>query len=449
MRLDGGFMKLPSIKFNVASATFFIFVTLTFVGCSQIVQGRGDAAWNRSATGNEVSQKFILQNDEKWEVFTNQDPNNPRWFYVNDPIQVEACSDTEIKITSYCLEPIYYVKVYAEIFNYSGNILAFTIPEVKPLSQTVYKLPFCQSDGTYFVSNGKTVDIPKVESISNGMMTFSVESVDRLYNKIKSIRANWRITFGTYGSDGNHASWIALTPIFCREWISAITNFAYAVSSKETETLLSTTHYANCFGQPMHNGNNLTTDDEYKAFFRNTLATGRGVTKNLNLGILRGGNVVGLGGGATLGISRWYFYEQYTNFGSAGTIMHELGHCVGWGHGSSMAYGEFEYAARHICNLYIRTGEMPYPDMNTVGLYKPENAQYRISRSPSGVALDSNTVDTNMRPGNISPRRNLSDLEKYIMDNKNNFPEAAAKLKAYMNINPDLFSLQEHSKYNN
>ena len=60
------------------------------------------------------------------------------------------------------------------------------------------------------------------------------------------------------------------------------------------------------------------------------------LSKSFNLG--RTQNVGGLGGGSTWGVSDWNFYGHYASYSGWGAIVHELGHCYGYGHDSNMTY---------------------------------------------------------------------------------------------------------------
>lgn len=61
-----------------------------------------------------------------------------------------------------------------------------------------------------------------------------------------------------------------------------------------------------------------------------------------NMGLVYIGNgVVGLGGGATLGVYQGTYLTHYSSSYVLGVMFHELGHCMGYGHSSGMTYGRF------------------------------------------------------------------------------------------------------------
>ncbi len=390
--------------------------------------GLGAAKWDRQADGLLVSQKLILQDDEPWNVFTNQ---SLRKFKVNDPVQIVLASETTMRLTSYCLYPVFNMQIWADIAGYPEKVLILTLPQMDPLTQSEYTLPLCVSDGTYETETGKHISIPLIEAFSRGMISLEVASDDPVYRNITSLKTDWNITFGAYNADGTATNWWPMKPLYAREWIAMITNFASVLSSPEFETLF-LYHYKDANGQNKEFHGKTTTSTEFDeesgtaeevtdpvyftpADYR-SLYDRMMVKSSLNLGLVRA--YEGLGGGATLGVSFRYFFSHY--YYGAKAVVHEFGHCMGYGHDSSFCYGEFEGFLADLWTMFDRIGRVPYPDDDVVGFYREEN------RAVWYPDVQINQVSRKYRKNGT-----FNTVEKYIMAHPEYFPQAAVQLQVF------------------
>lgn len=477
-------MKSKKNKIKLFTSLAIALAASIVVSCTPIIlKGSGTIRDYSAIEKYIVKQGLFLQNWEgnqlpinhkqEWLDMTN---GNLTWFYINDPIQISVVSETAIRIKSFALYPVSNMKVWMELRGYPYKILVLTIPEVIPLSVTEYTVPVCTESNIYVTEHGNYVEVPKIETLSDGMAEFSITSNDTWYKKIRSIKANWRCQFGTYGvntntmQQGGHESWTGITPFYAREWIAAITNWAYLCSSDTMKMVLSTKHYKKLYGVEFHPStkNFLDTDEKYNDWYYNTLlhynGTINGKTysnshKDNNLGILRGGNgVLGLGGGATFGIHCGCFSDLYYGAGYANVIVHEFGHCIGQAHGDStgnggsMPYGEFEGGGTRLWQIFSRLGLFPYSDDEVTGINDPKNSPAKV---PYARDYFWNAKSTDAKsPFEIkgwgygqssrNPRKRLNQEELYMLNNPKDFPEVVPALRHYILWHPNDFSSVEY-----
>lgn len=411
-------MKLS--KFSI----FLLLLLLMLSSCNDIVEN-GDKTFKDTFSRDLYIKKEskILQNDEPFSVFTNP---FLRSFVINDPVQIKATSKNTFTITSYSLNPIYNMEIWVKINTLSEEILLMTIKELPPLSQNEYYIPLCIESGKYQTKSGKYVYIEKIEEgFSSSSLSYRLYSDDEGYKKITSLKCNWKITFGgfTPGSQSNQ-NWNLMNGLYCRAYIALLTNFAYVYSSDEFETLF-VDYYKDI--KKLYNPNlsdnecefkknsssYFTTKDEYVNLVKSIRSKSL-----LNCGITAA--YEGLGGGNTYGISPHYFNWHYYNVEQAGVcaIVHEFGHCMGYGHDSDFCYGFFEKPFLiDVYDMLIKLDRMPYsepPDECNMFLIENEGFRYTSGKQ-------------------IKNYKNIpwgsSKIENFITDHLDAFPKVKMEIK--------------------
>lgn len=470
-------MKSKKNKIALFTSLALFLAASIAVSCAPIVlKGSGEVHDSSAIDKYIAKQELFLQNwkgnqlplnhKQEWLDMTD---GNKTWFFVNDPIQISSASETAIRIKSFALYPVSNLKVWMSLRGYPYKILVLTIPEVIPLSITEYTVPVCLESNVYVTENGGRVEVPKIEALSDGMAEFSISSNDTWYQKIRGIKANWKCTFGGYGVNSNtmgpndHASWTGITPIYAREWIAAVTNWAYLCSSDTMRKVLTQKHYRAIYGRDFHTSTSTAaqdafqTQDDYDNFYYNTLLHYNGTIngkpysngyKHSVLGIVRNGTgVLGWGGGSTFGIFAGCFNELYYGAGYANVIVHEYGHGIGQGHGASMPYGEFEAGGTRLWATFSRLGLFPYSDDTVNGINNPANKEFtrdyfwksNIDANAPGEIKGSIMVNQNQKV-----RKRLNHEELYMLKNAADFPEVVPALRHYILWHPDDFSSVEY-----
>lgn len=389
---------------------FFCFIFLT--GC--------DKAFLVVPSGEDYLQeersRLILQDDEPWEVIVD---NDLRSFDIRQPLVIslthesqydndtlkkqEVILSDEFRITSYLLQSVKNVEIWARFSGVPEEFLLLKIEELPPLAQQIYKIPIIYKAGTYLTRNGRWIDIPQMADLHNSMLSLNVSSSDEFFQKFAQLRTAWEIQF--LNKDGkSDLNWVKMTPLDCREWLAVVSNLAYTWSSPEFDILVDyystivadsknqtqSAHFIRTpqkeenlaqfyttdikqIGQKDLNGDLITKEriHEDKKNLYHTLFMDRedGAVKKLSLGLVSGHNgAVGLGGGSVFGIAYYHLFSHYKN--GCATAVHEIGHCFGYEHGSSMCYGTMEDYLPNLMTMFVRTKQAPYFNRDLVGYYQ-------------------------------------------------------------------------------
>lgn len=318
-----------------------------------------------------VSQQLILQDGENWETLT--DPKQ-RYFKINRIISGYMDNDG-LLIKNYSVAPVKDLNIEARLKNTDRWFNLVHIDELKALSYTRLNLKLNENQ-YYKLLDGsgsiKLSGINKFKQLPVDLLDIRVSSKsDTLVQKLSTIKPEWGIYFGKYSqADGQ---WEKINPIYAREWIIMITNFAYILSSPEFEHVwfnhkqtMGHDFFGNA-GQVSSVGGYFTAQ-EYRRYFDEIMNRG-----DIRLGITTIGG--GLGGGDILGIDTWYFYSHYFN-ADIGVIGHEFGHH--WGsHDSAWANGSYGIQAANLWlhQYFQRKGQLPYMDPELNAFHKASKDQ--------------------------------------------------------------------------
>ena len=346
-----------------------------------------------------LSQTYMLQDGEDWETLTNRDL---RYFKI-DRILSATVADNTISVESYSAAAVNDLDIQARLKGSGQWFTLAHLDNLQPFSQT--KLNLGISDQNYFPLVDGTGSI-QLEGLNNfkqlpaDLFDIKVTSkTDLLVQKLANIKPKWGIYFGKYSR--NDGQWEKINPIYAREWVIMMTNFAYIISSPEFEhvwfdqkKIMGNDFFGNA-GRVVGDGG-FYTDKEYSRYFNEIMNRG-----DIRLGITTIGG--GLGGGDILGIDTWYFYSHYFN-ADIGVIGHEFGHH--WGSHNS-AWANSSYGMQSI-NLQLhqyfqRKQQLPYMDPNLNKFHlAPSNQLY-------------NGISQGMRKPR--PNNETNNLERYFAQN--------------------------------
>lgn len=262
---------------------------------------------------------YLLNDNESSDVYFD---NSRRSFYVNRPLQWTLDEEQNFQLRFYSPRALSNVVIWARIEGYDEEFRFMELEKIMPFQQLTIPLPFVVKDMKAYTRSGKQIQIMANPHISAGQLTFEVECGDPYYQKLQSIRCNWRITFSGYSGAGSWA--YQLLPAHAREAVALALNMGYMYSSEEFIEEL----YA--FG-PLHSDNNKTVINKEELY--NKIIGHAG----LRFGHCTG--VSGLGGGITYGLNEWCYLEHYADDrNETHAVFHEFGHCLGYGHNGNMTY---------------------------------------------------------------------------------------------------------------
>lgn len=292
-----------------------------------------------------VTDRMYARSD-RYTILTDNEPKETyysaaeRSFYVNKPLQVSINEDNKLHIRLYSPVAIENVTIYARMegkqdyyeFAYFRNIPSF--------SDAVFELPRPQRKVVYQTETGR-YDKVDANDLYGTAMDFKIVSDDPYWQKIEKIRTKWYITFNSYGADpddpaSHNGNWRGMRPVHIREAVALMTNIAYMCTMDAFKA-----HVLSFQGQFKDNAGAVIDAASVIPRLESLV--------RFNTGLIWTGNgVIGLGGGYTLGVYQNNYLFHYDNYSACHTVFHELGHCMGYSHASTMSYGVWaEQCANH------------------------------------------------------------------------------------------------------
>ena len=280
---------------------------------------------------NSESRPKILQDTESKSIYYN---TSLRSFKVKEPLQVACTSDNKLHTRFYSPVPVSDVKIWAKVPGVNDEILIAFLDTVHAFSDAQYEFGL-NEEQIFKTKNNQYITLSKDKITSFKDATLSIESSDLIWAKIEAIRANWFISFHSYGADpdlengGPHGNWMGLRPVHIREAIAFWLNVAYLITMPEYEAELLTYQ-----GQLYGDGGPTDIIDVTTIIPKLTNHSG------FNVGLVYSGSGnLGLGGGRNWGVVQSALLGHYTSTWLAYVGLHELGHCIGYSHTSNMTYG--------------------------------------------------------------------------------------------------------------
>ncbi|MGL4519062.1 MAG: hypothetical protein ACRCUJ_04940 [Phocaeicola sp.] len=279
---------------------------------------------------NQADRGLIFQDDEHHSIYANA---NERSFRINKLLQVTGNTDLSLHTRFYSVRPTAGVSIWSSKKKYGERVLLAYYDTIPAWCDARFEIPTIDGKQQFVMESKERVELTTSEIAELLTSELEIECEDEYWNMLQQIRATWNIYFHLYGADptqsngGPAGNWRGIRPVHVREGVALMTNIAYMLSVPGYPELLDTYQ-----GQIWGNGG---VDDILDV---STIIPRLLSHENFRMGLC--GGVYGLGGGATLGLHQGSYFNHYrAPSSSANTIFHEMGHCMGYGHGSGMTYG--------------------------------------------------------------------------------------------------------------
>lgn len=328
-----------------------------------------------------ISSYKVLQDGESWETLINA---NERYVFMDQILSAEFGKDS-IRIQSYSAVPVADLEIRAKLKNTEQWFVLAKLDHLDAFSNISLKLPIGDNSRFNLVNELGSIRLEglgEFQQMPVELFDFKIVSeTDAHVQKLNKIKAKWKIYFGDYNRNLNVTNWYRITPLYAREWIIMMTNFAYTLSSPEFEHLWF--NHQKVMGHEFFgnagrvNGvNGFFGPADYSRIYQAILNRG-----GISLGISNIGG--GLGGGSTLGVDPWIYYGHY-RWSGLGIVAHEFGHHFG-SHDSAWANDSYGFQPM-IADLFFymqRHKDMPYidPNVNKLHLAKPDQLYGSVNTS--------------------------------------------------------------------
>lgn len=276
----------------------------------------------------------MFSDDEPRSTFYNA---SLRSFYVDQPLQVSINKNKELLVKFYSAIGIKNTKIMVRFKKYSSEFFELAhYDEIPPYHESRMAIPIVSKSRVFTSKDGRNIVIPAQPNLSEESCELKVVTDDPYMKKIATITCHWSITFsGFSATEPPTTNWRHMTPALCREGVALASNMAFMFASTE---------FYNEMNRKGSDGSFF-----YKLKDNSSVAIPHDVVMNkvknhsgLNMGAV--GGVNGLGGGTAYGLVPSRYWDNYwdatppESFHKT-TAYHELGHCIGYGHSSTMTYG--------------------------------------------------------------------------------------------------------------
>ena len=310
----------------------------------------------------------ILSDTEPVEIMVS------RTIILRDPLRIESSGTNHIKLNCYTLKSIKNVHVFVKLTEYEERIKLLNIDSIASLTSFELPVSIAERDEKLYTESGKLVEIKKQTDLSKAVFSVSVD--DPFYKKLNEIKIPWQLNFRKQQQDIDN--WYRMNPLHARECIAMFTNLAYLFSQDATQKAFMD------YEGLLENDGSLLTKERKEAVYKDILTRPK-----VETGLVR--NVSGLGGGILVAGAEYVLMGHY-NKSSEETIIHELGHALGFSHSSNMTYPAnnkaFFLAVRPIINGFLTSHQYPYWDyrlLNTYNTYIDKTGDYlREGKNPDG-----------------------------------------------------------------
>lgn len=303
-------------------------------------------------------------------------------FRTDELISVkQTAEDDSLRITSWSAKTVYNVKLEMLIPEAGEYLPVAYFDSIPAFSRFEFKPSWVGKRNVWRSANGGFVSF-ECPHLDMKRMAVRLISDDEHLKKLQRIDAKWTCSFSNYSwtpTAGESCSFREMRPIYAREWVVIVTNYAYMMTTAEYDYVMS--HFAEVMGGDLYNNNKeVFTAEKYqteKARFK--------AARNFVLG-QSSPAFGGLGGGNAWTVTDWNFYGHYASFSGWESIAHEFMHCFDYSHDSNMTYAAKTDAGVNVgwtefvwqLHMWLsHKGDMPYLDRNLLGFHKPENAKYR------------------------------------------------------------------------
>ena len=305
---------------------------------------------------------LLLQDSDSWETLTNP---QLRSFAINKILSGKL-DQRQLALSSYSATTVRNLEIQARLKGSEQWFVLGSLDQLPAFSTVRFDVAIVDGRTFQRVDDKGSVQFKGLNALSvlpSDLFEIRIDSkTDAHVQKISNFKMKWQLSFGTYDANGSDASWGKINPIYAREWVIMMTNFAYMINSPEFEHVwfnhkkaMGHDFFGNA-GQVNAPGGFFTSDD-YLRFYQAIMNRG-----SIRLGVTTMGG--GLGGGDVLGVDTWNYYQHY--FKNNGIIGHEFGHHFGshdsaW---SNSSYG-LQSSSAQLLDYFLRKQQLPYMDPNT------------------------------------------------------------------------------------
>ena len=208
--------------------------------------------------------------------------------------------------------------------------------------------------------------------------TYIVTADDDFYKSLNAIPVDWEVSFTQVRENFYKGFWLILRAPVCREWISLITQQAFAVGSNSFRNYFLTSKNRFYTGNTAVGYESTTTKYLTEAEVRKLYK--KMTDYSIMLGALDARvnqEVVGMGAlnGSLLGIDEPYVGNQYGDKHISNIIAHEMMHNMGFLHdsnlcGHSLSGAIYQYELMYVLKQLSAQRLLPYDDENTLATKK-------------------------------------------------------------------------------
>lgn len=303
------------------------------------------------------ARPLILQDDEPKSIFYD---TSQRSFNINELLQVKLSAKGVLSTRFYSPCSIKGVGIWTQAPGTQEQIQLAYYDSIPAFCDATFDLQIAQSGSVFpSKSGGEILLTPsQLSQLAAGKLT--IESNDLFWLKVKKIAAHYKIGFHSFGGDpdlpdgGIIGVWKGLRPVHIREAIALHINMAYMFSMPQFVEWQKG-FQGRLFGNGGPPNDILDVSTIIPLIYSRT---------EFKVGLVIGKITVGQGGGdgrRNWGVHQLTFISHYDNQTAVNTAFHELGHCLGFNHSSSMTYGAW---AGECCQVFYVTHikELPVND---------------------------------------------------------------------------------------
>lgn len=286
----------------------------------------GEIKVKESSYTTENSSTMFRDNEPPSMIIT-------RRFKVNAPLNINIDTENKLLVARlYSPMELRNTQVWIKFRRYSDKyFLLAQYDVIHPFQESKMKIPVMSDACKFIAEDGEQLWVPAQENLSMNHCELKVVYANTSYiQKIQSIKCNWTIGFQEASRDPeNPPETLDMTPITARHICVLAVNIAYMFSTDRFRSEL--------------NKLNGLYDDNKKTIDKNVLMNQVLKKEAFYFGILEK-TLVGSGHGAYNKLEMWqeyyssFYADKAVNRQAWTTLFHEIGHCLGYGHNSTMTY---------------------------------------------------------------------------------------------------------------
>lgn len=283
-------------------------------------------------TFDSSNSKLMFQDNESMDVMSSVD----RQFEIAKVIRIRAINKDTIEIANFAPLNLSDITITLNMQGLPKTLLLLNIKKFGTHTIKRIAYPFLTGTHKCLDTDRKEVDMSayKTTGIPTANVSFDFSSTSTLIKKLKKLSAfKWQIQFWDYNTQKDSSqNWkISPTPRDFRRFTGLFINMAYLFTNDSLKILF--------VKEPIiqNDGTTYMTSAEKAEVYQRFIDI-----PNFRSGIVT--NVNGLGGGSTFGVAEYVLIQNVTTY-PTNTVIHEMGHMLGYGHSSTMTYPQNNHGA--------------------------------------------------------------------------------------------------------